>query len=319
MRRVIGPVLTGAAVFLLVTGVLVRFYVAPRLTRAPANVYSVATMRAENATYFDPSAARVRTGATVTSTTTVRGVPEAARGNVAVWESFTATQDLTNGTALSYARDRIAFDRTTARLVDCCGAAVDGHRVRMSGIGKFWPMPVEKKDYVLFDIATRRAWPVAFKGEERVGGLPTYRFEQRVPDTTVPGETPAVPASLLGMKGDAPVPVERHHQGVATYWIEPRTGAPVDVRQKVRSTLVAKQGTGRLVVADMDLRMPDDERRKALSQARDGRRSLLLLTTAAPLTCAGLGLVLLVPGLLLGSGSRSRPQHRQGRRTPAAV
>ncbi|XVQ15042.1 DUF3068 domain-containing protein [Spirillospora sp. CA-255316] len=312
MRQMIGPVLTGAAVFLLITSALLHFYVAPQLTRAPTDVYSIATMRAENATYFDASTAKVRTGATVTSTTTVRGVPRASRDGVAVWESFTATQDLSNNTTLSYARDRIAFDRSSAQLVNCCGAAIDGHTgIRMSGIGKFWPMQVEKRSYMLFDVATQRAWPVTFQGEERVGGLLVYRFVQHVPDTVVPGEVPAVPASLLGMRGGASLPVERHHQGDATYWIDPRTGAPVDVRQKVHSTLVAKQGPGRLVVADMDLRMTEDGRRKALAQAKSGRLGLLMLTTVAPIGCLVAGLVLLCSGLIIGSRTRPRAQHRQ--------
>jgi hypothetical protein len=320
MRRMIGPVLTGAAVFLLFTSALLHFSVVPRLTRAPIDVYSIATMRAENATYFDAATARVRTGATVTSTTTVRGVPKAGRGGIAVWESFTATQDLDAGTTLSYARDRIAFDRSSGRLVDCCGAAIDGRTgIRMSGIGKFWPMRVEKRSYMLFDIATRRAWPVTFQGEERVGGLRVYRFVQRVPDTVVPGEVPAVPASLLGMSGRASVPVERHHQGEATYWIDPRTGAPVDVRQKVRSTLIAKQGPGRLVVADMDLRMTEDGRREAVARAESGRRSLLLLTTVAPVGCLVVGLVLLGAGLITSFRTRPRAQHRQSPGATAPV
>ncbi|MFC5751012.1 DUF3068 domain-containing protein [Actinomadura rugatobispora] len=308
MRRTIGPVLTGAAAFLLITGALLHFYVAPRMTRAPANVYAVTTMRAENATYLDASTAKVRTGATVTSTTTVRGDPAAGHGRIAVWESFTATQDLANDTTLSYARDRIAFDRSSAQLVNCCDASIDGHTgVPMSGIGKFWPMNVEKKTYMLFDIPTQRAWPVTYQGEERVGGLRTYRFVQRVPDTIAPGEVPAVPASMLGMKGNAPTPVQRHHQGEATYWIDPRTGAPVNVRQKVHSTLVAKQGPGRLVVADMDLRMTEDGRRKALAQAKNGRWGLLALTTLAPIACLLLGLALLATALIT---ARTRTPHR---------
>ncbi|OLT31139.1 hypothetical protein BJF79_09100 [Actinomadura sp. CNU-125] len=315
MRSAAVVILAGFGVFLLVTGVLVREYVAPALVRAPTDIYKVQRLRAENASYFDAGKLQVRTGANVTATATVRGDVAASDHDVAVWDMTTVIQDLDRGYLIDIATRRLAFDRRTGELVDCCGAAVQGDTsVRQSGLGVFWPMDVERRAYPMFDVQTRRAWPAEFKGVEEVHGVEAYRFEVHVPQTKIAVETPDVPAKLLGLDGDAAVPVDRYYQGESVIWVDPRTGAPVDQRQKVHSMLKAKSGPGSLVVADLEMRMAPDAGASPADTANDAAARVRLVETIVPLAMAVLGAVLLAAGILIDRRGQERgPRRRQGR------
>ncbi|WP_165950429.1 DUF3068 domain-containing protein [Actinomadura sp. GC306] len=316
MRRIIGVSLIGLGAFLVTAGVLVRFYAAPMLIGAPTDIYQVSRLQAENATYLDASTVTVRTGATVTATATVRGDVKAARDGTAVWDSATVLQDLDRGYTVEIQNARYAFDRRTGRLKNCCEAAVQGDKnVNMSGVGLFWPVEASKKDVEVFDNSTRRSWPAVFDGEERVDGLLTYRFVQRIPETKVAGELPALPAALFGRpEGDPAVEVDRHYRVDATYWIDVRTGAPVDQRRHIVSTLRPKEGPGSLVVADLDLRLTPDSRKALRAKSDDGAGKIGLLKAVVPLTAAGAGLVAVAAGLALTLAGGRRTSRRGTRR-----
>ncbi|MBE1536638.1 DUF3068 domain-containing protein [Actinomadura algeriensis] len=308
MRGAAVVVLAGLGVFLLVTGLLVREYVAPAVVRAPTDIYKVQRLRAENASYFDAGKLQVRTGADVVATATVRGDVEASGGDVAVWDMTTVIQDLDRGYLIDIATRRLAFDRRTGELADCCGAAVQGDTsVRQSGIGVFWPMDVERRTYRMFDVQTRRAWPVEFTGVEEVQGIEAYRFEMHVPPTKIEVETPDVPARLLGLDGDEAVPVDRYYRGDSVVWVDPRTGAPVDQRQKVHSTLKARSGPGSLVVADLEMRMAPDAGTSPAEAANEAAAQVRLLETIAPPAMLAVGAASLTAGIVLDRrGGRAR-------------
>ena len=292
MRRIIGASLIGLGTFLVAAGVFVRFYVAPTLIGAPTDVYQVTRLEARNATYLDASSLTVRTGATVSVTSTVRGDVEASGGDVAVYDTGTIIQDAARGTRIEIQNARFPFDRRTGELRNCCGAAVQGDtNVRMAGIGLFWPVEARTDDLEVFDTGTLRAWPVVFDGEERVDGLLTYRFVQRVPATQVAGDVPALPAALFGRpEGGPAVAASRYYQADVTFWIDPRTGAPVDQRRHVVTTLRPEEGPGSLVVADLDLRMTQEAKEDLRAKSDDGAAKLRLLEAVVPLAAVGLGL-----------------------------
>jgi hypothetical protein len=104
--------------------------------------------------------------------------------------------------------------------------------------------------------------------------------------------------------------VDRRYSADNTYWVDPRTGAALNVRQKVRTELVAAQGRGRLVVADLDLRMPDAEQRTLVATAGDAHRMLGLLTTVTPIAAPVTGLALLAFGIMLARRPRPSRRHR---------
>ncbi|TQM69342.1 DUF3068 family protein [Actinomadura hallensis] len=318
MRRIIGVSLIGLGAFLVAAGVLVRFYAAPVLIGAPVDIYQVTRLRAEGASYLDASSLTVRSGATVVATSTVRGDVKASDGDTAVWDNGTVLQDMATGTTIEVQNARYAFDRRTARLKNCCGAAVqEDTGVRMSGIGLFWPLEARKRRLEVFDTATRRAWPAEFEGEERVDGRLTYRYAYRVPETAVAGEVPALPATLFGRpEGDPPVEAQRHYRLDATFWIDPRTGAAIDQRRHVVTTLRPKEGPGGLVVADLNLRMTPESRKALRDRADEGAAQIRLLKTVVPLAGAVAGLAALAAGLILVLGAGPRTP-RRGRRRAA--
>ena len=55
MRRIAGPLLFGLGAFLLVAGLLLRFYAYPKLATAPIDQNSVTRLEATGATLFDSS------------------------------------------------------------------------------------------------------------------------------------------------------------------------------------------------------------------------------------------------------------------------
>ncbi|MBO2447819.1 DUF3068 domain-containing protein [Actinomadura barringtoniae] len=314
MRYVIGYVMAGIGAFLLAAVVLLHFYVAPRLKQAPPDVYKVVTLRADGATYFDAASLQQRTGATVTVTSTVRGDTTASSGHIATWDSFIMMQDLPRTTTVGYSKIRIAFDRRTGRLVNCCGANIDGDDdAQMSGIDMFWPLNVGKRTYPIFDSATKKAWPAVYEGQEMLHGLRLYRFVQHIPDTVMAGGSTGMPGKLLGLKGKdaaATIQVDRHYQADNVFWVEPRTGVSVDVRQNVRTTMVPRQGQGQLVVAALDLHMSNASVLSLTAKARSAMRSLTLLTVSQPIGLV-LGVALVVSGPLLMRRSKTGARHRQ--------
>ncbi|MBW8483600.1 DUF3068 domain-containing protein [Actinomadura parmotrematis] len=304
-RLRVGPgrgALLAAGVCLTALGPLTRFYIAPQLIVAPTDIYQTTTLVAAGATYFDQGALKTVRGATLTYTGTVRGAPGSSTGDTAVWDSFSALEDLDRGTRVTLSTQRFAFDRRTGRLSTCCGAALDGDtRVRQEGLGLFWPIGVDRADYPLYDSGTRRAWPARYAGQDTVEGIRTYRFVQHVPPTKV-GTVPAMPRSLLGLPAghgeDAAVPADRYYAADVTIWVDPRTGVTVDRHQKVSTVLHGPGGRGTLVAADMDLRMTPKVRADLADKSRDSALTITLLRTVLPLAASGVGLLLTAAALL---------------------
>lgn len=312
MRYYIGLALIGLGVFLLATSALFRFYAAPRLILAPTDIYQVTRLQAQNATYFDASSLTLRTGATITVTNTLRGDVKASHGGTAVWDSFTLAQDLDNSKTIDIQPQRLAFDRRTAELTNCCGASVLGDtKVRQSGIGQFWPINVAKKTYQFFEVQTERAWPIRYEGVESVHGIKAYRFVLHVPSTKVSDKPTDLPGTLLGLGAKSgSVAADRYSQVDATYWIDSRTGTPVDIRQQILVSLQAQQGPGRLVVADMDLRLTAASQREVLAKANDAADQIRALRLLIPLGSLLGGLVLLALGIPLSRRTGHSPRHR---------
>ena len=109
----IRPVLAGLGAFLLVFGLLLRLYVAPRLIAAPAGFYIVVTLADPHASYFDESTLTTRRDVTLTYTNTIRGDAGASTGTIAVWDQFTVLADRKRHVQLIATYQRSAFNRRT--------------------------------------------------------------------------------------------------------------------------------------------------------------------------------------------------------------
>jgi hypothetical protein len=292
------PVVAGLGAFLMVFGLLLRFYVAPRLIAAPPGFNIMISLVAPHASYFDESALTTRRDATLTYNETIRGDAGASTGTIAVWDQFTVLEDLTRNVQLIATFQRSAFNRHTGELTNCCGASVnDDTQVRQNGIGvAFWPLGTQKTTYQVYDTDTERAWPAAYSGTEVVQGLLTYRFTQRIPVTVVQ-QMPGVPTSLLGLPGPSRnVVADRTFQASNTFWVDPRTGVPVKAEERILSVLRGPGGQGRLMVADADLTMTPDSQRALAAVARQNAASITTLRQTGPLGGLFLGFLLVLAG-----------------------
>jgi hypothetical protein len=298
LGRRLRPVLAGLGAFLIVFGLLLRFYAAPRLIAAPANFYAVISLTDPHATYFNESDLTTVSDATLTYTNTIRGDPAASTGKVAVWDSYTVLQDPRRKIQLQATFQRSAFDRRTGELGNCCGASVnDDTQVRQDGIGVvFWPIGTRQTTYQVYDTNTERTWPAYYGGTALSEGLSTDVFTQRIPATVVQ-QLPGVPTSLLGLPGPARnVVAERTFQAVNTFWVDPRTGVPVDVEEQIVSVLHAPGGQGGLTVASADLKMTPDSQGWLANLSRGNAAQIDTLRWIGPVGGGAAGVLLLLAG-----------------------
>ncbi len=313
-------VLAGVGAFLVAAGLLLRFYAAPRLIAAPADLYQTDTLVAADASYFDQGSLTTRRGATLTYTLTIRGDPDAGTGTTAVWDSFAALADRQRGVQVNSTYQRAAFNRRTGQLLDCCGAAVnDDTRVRQDGIGLFWPIGVRKATYQVFDVNAQSAWPATYSGTADVQGVMTYRFVQHIPSTLV-AQMAGVPSSLLGLRGKVSnVVADRYYQADNTFWVDPRTGVLIDIEQRILSVLRGPNGQGKLMVADADLKMSGSSQRQLAALASKNAAEIVMLRETGPLGCGIGGLILLLAATIpfrrhwwAAVSRRARGRHLEG-------
>lgn len=298
------------AFFALALAFLLRGLVADRILVAPANLHSKTELEATNATYFNRATLKMQTGATVTLTSTARGdvkASKAAKDGVVVWDSFIALEDLANDADLDIKESRSAFDRKTARLVDCCETDTKPTPGQATLGGTFYPVGIEKKTYNVYDASTGKGWPMRYEATETRDGMEVYRFVQEIPETNTGRNATPVPSTLLGLPGPSrDVPADRWYTATVTTWIEPRSGVTVDRRQKVTTTMKGADGQGSLTVADIDLRMVADDRKKLTDKAESTAFAATLLRTAGPAVSLGAGILLFIlAAFLVARGRRS--------------
>ncbi|TDC82784.1 DUF3068 domain-containing protein, partial [Actinomadura sp. 7K507] len=314
MRRPIGMILIGLGAFLLTLAPLVRFYVADQVIVAPLNRYQVTLLESKNSTYFDQAELKTKTGVTLQAKNTVRGDVRANEGNddIAVWDSTTNIYDQANpDNPIQIQAFRLAFDRRTSVLTDCCGTHVDGDSsVRMEGAyGLLLPLAnVEKQDYPVFDQTTKQTAPMQFNAVEEVQGLTTYRFTQTIPLTKTAAMEAKLPAKMLGLPEDAgSQKVDRYTEAYNTTWVDPRTGVPVKHRKNIRSTVQTEDGKGKMIVAQADLVTVEKDQEAAVDLADSTALKIDAVRSYIPGGAVLFGLILLGVGVFLGLGRAPAP------------
>src|SRR5260370_30175367 len=157
MRRVVGLTLTGLGAFFVVSALLLRFYLPGQVLKFPLNEYIVYTLTGNHLSYFSLAQVKELSGVSMRATTTVKGVVEAGSSSTAVWDEFTALEDVTNHQPVEYTFQRSAFDRRTGVVVNCCGAAIGSKKkVHQSPQGFVGPIGPEQKTPRRFDPALRQ-------------------------------------------------------------------------------------------------------------------------------------------------------------------
>jgi len=308
MRRGVGIVLIGLGVFLVVLAALLRFTVVPAIAKAPLSPgedTGGVTQTDQNgvaAVLLDPATLTERTDVPLTATRFTRGdVPasqtsEALADDLAIYESFIRTEDNT-GTVVTASTIRVAFDRVTSELSNCCGANYDGQEIEFAGINPLkFPMFTEPKEYRYFDATLEEAVPIQYVGTEDLEGLSVYRFEQTIEARQI--GTLEVPGDLVGF----PLPTfvaPRYYANERTLWVEPTTGAIVKGEERQVQTLRGPDGTDKVTVIDAVIGTSASEVSEGVSTASSLASQIRLFNDTLPLIGGIVGIVLLVVGIIL--------------------
>ena len=309
MRRVIAFTLAGLGAFLIVVAVLLPTVVAGKVVKFPINTYVVTTLLGPNVSYFSPSLVRPVSGATMRVTDTVKGDGAASTSSTAVWNEFTYLYDVTNAKVFQYSSRRAAFDRRTSQLVNCCGAHVGGNTsIHQSGLsGYVWPIGAQARTYDVFDTTVNRPMPYTYAGMSAIHGITVYRFVERVSHGRAGSQT--LPGSLVGSPGQASVTLPEYYTATNTDYVDPQTGAILNVTETQKLTLEDATGAQRLLLFNGTLAMTPQSVQAAVNLDQAGRNKLILLKVVLPIVAGVVGLAALVGGILLAR--RPAGQHRR--------
>jgi hypothetical protein len=319
MRRVIGLTLAGLGAFLIVVAVLLRTYVGGQVIKFPKNEYFTTTLIGTGVSYFSPSMVRPVTGATMRVTSTVKGDAAAGTSSTAVWNNFTYLYDVTNHATFQFVTRRAAFDRRTARLVNCCGASVGGNTaIRQTGlVGFLWPIGTQKTTYQVFDPNLNKPRPARYVGTSTIDGITVYRFVEHVPPTQ--SGTQTLPESLVGMKGQSNVTLPEYYTGTNTFWVDPLTGAQLNTRQDDKLTLQDATGAQRLLLYDGALTMTPQSVQAVVNLDSTGRTEFVGFEVIAPLVLGLVGVAALITGIVLARLRREEDHDRADSAAPEPV
>jgi Porin PorA len=298
-----GCVLAALGAFLLVTGILLRIYVYQQVAVLPLGMHSVQRLYATGATFFDPTQVRTRTGLQVTATNTLRGDKRPGLGGVAVFDTFLAVQ-AKDGTPIEFVQNRMALDRHTGLLVNCCGTNISGdYGVRQSGLAFKFPFFSAKTTYGMFNADVRRQVPAFYEGQSTLDGMRVYRYAQVLPPSQI--KLMRVPQSIMGLpKAQKEITVRKIEATTETFWVDPVIGAPVKIEENTHQWLLTLDGTHRLPVFSADFRQKPGEVAASVRQYRTQSMQLNLVRNVLPpvnviggLALAGIGALIVYRGI----------------------
>jgi len=251
----------------------------------------------------------------VEATYTIKGNAAAGSSSTAVWNEFVYVYDQTNKLPIQQTSRTFAFDRRTAQLVDCCGANVNGDSsVKQTGyVGIVLPIGTEKKTYPVFVPDVKKPVPFVYDGIDAVGGTEAYRFVANVPPTQ--NGTQTVPGSLVNQSA-ASVTLPQFFQAQITYWIDPVTGALLNVTENQKLTLRDSTGAQALLLFDANLVATTDSVDRLLAIDNNQLSRASFVSTLLPLLSAMVGLILLVVGFLVGRRPRQDAEAAPSARSP---
>jgi hypothetical protein len=297
MRRV-GLVLAGLGTCLIVFGVLVASWVTGQVIKFPLNEYATVSLTDPNATYFSAAKLAELTGVNMEATYTIKGNAAAGSSSTAVWNQFVYVYDQSDKQPVQSTTRTFAFNRHTAQLVNCCGANVNGSSsVQQHGyVGIVLPIGTKKQTYDVFDTNVNKAVPFTYSGIGDVSGTQAYKFTENLAPTQ--NGTQTVPGSLVNQAA-ASVTLPQFYQTQTTYWIDPVTGALLNVTENEKLTLRNTDGSQALVLFSANLAATQDsiDGLVALDSSQVSKASLV--GTLLPLATGIIGLLLLVIGIVL--------------------
>ncbi|WP_017576175.1 DUF3068 domain-containing protein [Nocardiopsis kunsanensis] len=289
MRRTVAVVLIALGVFCLAMAPLMRTWVASSLMKTPLDYYSE-LVNTGQADYFNIEDVEQVEDAEVEAHTTVRADVASSSDETVVWDQFTWIKDSETDFGISSTSRRAGHDRVTGEGVDCCDPMVDDESVTQNG--QLWKFPffTEQRDYEFYETTIRETLPIEFDGVETIDGVEAYRFVQTVEPTVIDEQT--VPREVAGLEGDGDVTGDVEYSVTRTYWIEPNSGAPINLSEDQKRVVVV-DGEEVLTMLEGELSYNDETIDNAIANTEQARKFLPLLHTTLPIGAliAGVGLI----------------------------
>jgi Porin PorA len=298
MRRVTGLMAGGLGAFLVVLALLIRFVVVGEAVKFRLNENSITTQIAANASYFSPSQLKVVSGVTLEDTLTVQGDNAAGNSSRAVWNEFSYVYDKTNHAPVAYSTNRLAFDRRTGVLINCCGTAIGTNtNPHVSGQGYVWPFNAQKQTYLVYNTTLLKTVPATYAGTVTVDGLTTYKYVENIVATRAGTQT--LPGSLVGQQGTGLVTLREYFRGTTTEYVNPTTGIPVEEVSDQHLYLADNSGRQVLSVLNAAFATTSSGVAAAVKTVKKEQDEIKLLSVFLPAAGGLAGIILLIAGVFL--------------------
>jgi hypothetical protein len=324
VKRVAGTILFGLGVLFVVLAVGLPLYVAPTATKLPYDLKrSTSVVEAHNATFLQLKAGApptVYTNKDLRSTTTVVPQPiltdqlqKEFMDKAVVWDVYSTTARVDNGDKISESVTEIALDRVSGVPVDWSGAWVnDGTKTTTKFAGQIYKFPfhAERKDYKFWDGEMGASAPPAkFEAVDSVGGVEVYRFKQVIPWFKTDTDAGSV-SFLLSTFAPKAKSGEVWYQNTRTLWVEPVTGAFLNVREQREQELRDDTG-GRTTLLKADFSYTKETQDNSVKTAKDNKSQIALVSLWGPIVLGVLGLVLIIVGGLMMRNRTYRGEHTE--------
>ncbi len=237
---VTGAVLIGTGVFLLALAVLLPLVVYPRLVVLPADPDMMQIQTTEDGTALlpdlsVPAGARVAKHIPVSIRTYVtRDRSRTAKPGNVVWQL--GTRVTADGQLLQARIEHVSLDESTAEPSNCCGDSLSteqsdpgGTPIRHMGLITF-PFNSKKTDYQVWDVNLGRQRTAVYSGTGVRDGIQVNLYTAST--SWSPVGTRELPGALFGLPTPS-VTAEGEYMDRRTYFVEPNSGATLDVSEKL--------------------------------------------------------------------------------------
>ncbi|MFZ2177935.1 MAG: DUF3068 domain-containing protein [Rhodococcus sp. (in: high G+C Gram-positive bacteria)] len=176
--------------------------------------------------------------------------------------------------------------------------------VAHEGLQFKFPFDAQKQSYPYFDTTLRASYNVDFAAEDTLAGIPVYRFHQEIAPTAVGGAI-TLPASNWGREGTAPMTLKRFYGITRDLWVEPVSGAIVQVQQRYRQYFAsAVNATDSITIIDVSPKLDAQTQAEQIERAVTYKNLIQWGTVYGPTIGGVVGLLLLAGGLFLGVTSK---------------
>ncbi|MEU7174026.1 MULTISPECIES: DUF3068 domain-containing protein [Micromonospora] len=345
MKLRVGAALFGLGVLLLVFAAGLPFYVAPAVTKLPYDLEPTTSVaEAKGAKFLQIKSEAGAVSIEVPQADLVSSIevipqpedtkdrlPKELKGDAVIWNVFQTVKRSDNQDVISQYSTELALYRISGAaapwdeqwLNESGAEQTPVGNVRYSGQIYKFPFGTGKRDYQVFDRDLKKTFPARFTGTEKIKGVETYRFEQRIENE--PLNTPADSVkTLLGKFAPTATSGQVVYSNTRTLWVDPVTGAYIKVREQQYKELRPDTGAP-TVLLDADFNYNDDTISRSVETVKDNRFKIGMISVWGPIIAGVLGLIALIAGVWLvtrpkGDGSaRHRADAPTSDPTPTRV